>query len=386
MRRGLLFCLLSMICLSFYGQDIDRKKVWSDAESQVMHLLEEANDSRKGRRIFPRTYTDDTVRLVASGDWTSGFFPGMLWMLFEQTGKPQWKNAAASFTALMKDEPYNRNSHDVGFKVYNSYGQMYRLTGDTAVKTKLIDAARTLASRFDPVTGCIRSWDFGSWQYPVIIDNMMNLELLFAATRISGDSSFYKIAVSHADVTIKNHFRGDFSSFHVVDYDTVTGDVRGKHTHQGFSDASSWARGQAWALYGYTMCYRETKKVVYLEQAKKIAAFIMNHPSLPADKIPYWDYDAAGIPNAPRDASAASITASALYMLAGFDKKGKKYRKMANRIMESLTKNYRAALTTSGGFILLHSTGHKPVNGEVDVPLIYADYYYLEALMKSQKK
>lgn len=386
MRRGLLFCLLSMICLSFYGQDIDRKKVWSDAESQVMHLLEEANDSRKGRRIFPRTYTDDTVRLVASGDWTSGFFPGMLWMLFEQTGKPQWKNAAASFTALMKDEPYNRNSHDVGFKVYNSYGQMYRLTGDTAVKTKLIDAARTLASRFDPVTGCIRSWDFGSWQYPVIIDNMMNLELLFAATRISGDSSFYKIAVSHADVTIKNHFRGDFSSFHVVDYDTVTGDVRGKHTHQGFSDASSWARGQAWALYGYTMCYRETKKVVYLEQAKKIAAFIMNHTSLPADKIPYWDYDAAGIPNAPRDASAASITASALYMLAGFDKKGKKYRKMANRIMESLTKNYRAALTTSGGFILLHSTGHKPVNGEVDVPLIYADYYYLEALMKSQKK
>ena len=225
---------------------------------------------------------NDSLKLVVSNDWTSGFFPGMLWMMHEKTKKQEWKTAAQEFTSLVIKEPYNGNSPDVGFKVYDSYGQGYRLTGDTSYRELIIQAAKTLAARFNSRVGCIRSWDFGNWQYPVIVDNMMNLELLFAATRLSGDSSFYKIAVAHANTTMKNHFRADNSSYHVVDYDTITGVARGKGTHQGFADESCWARGQAWGLYGYTMCYRETKNKSFLEQAEKIASLILNHQSLPA--------------------------------------------------------------------------------------------------------
>ena len=299
--------------------------------------------------------------------------------------KAEWRKAAEEYTALMMKEPFNRNSHDVGFKVYDSYGQGYRLTKDTAYKRLIVEAAKTLATRFNSKLGVIRSWDFGKWQYPVIIDNMMNLELLFAATRLSGDSSFYKIAERHALTTLKNHFRSDNSSYHVVDYDTTTGSVVGKGTHQGLADESSWARGQAWAIYGYTLCYRETKNKTFLEQAEKVADYILNHPSIPADGIPYWDYNVAGKAGEPRDASAASITASALYELSAYSKKEKSFRKAADRILQSLTNLYRAKIGANHGFLLLHSTGNKPSNGEVDVPLIYADYYYLEALQRSKR-
>jgi hypothetical protein len=213
---------------------------------------------------------------------------------------------------------------------------------------------------------------------------MMNLELLFAATRLTGDSSFYKVAVTHANTTMRNHFRSDFSSYHVIDYDTATGKPIGKSTHQGYADSSAWARGQAWALYGYTMCYRETKNPAYLIQAEQIAGFILNHPRLPMDKIPYWDFDVPGINNEPRDASAAAIIASALYELSKYSKKGKEYSRTADHIIGSLTQSYRVAAGSKKGFILLHSTGHKPANGEVDVPIIYADYYYIEALLRKR--
>jgi unsaturated chondroitin disaccharide hydrolase len=378
-----MLCLFA--CWQLHAQKINNKKAWKDAEQQLGVLLKEARQNSKGGVIFPRTLVSDTLKLVISNDWTSGFFPGMLWMMYEKTKKQEWKTAAQEFTSLMMKEPYNGNSHDVGFKVFDSYGQGYRLTGDTSYKRLVIQAAKTLATRFNPIVGCIRSWDFGKWQYPVIIDNMMNLELLFAATKLSGDSSFYKIALSHAKTTMKNHFRADNSSYHVVDYDTATGLTRGKGTHQGFADESSWARGQAWGLYGYTTCYRETKNRPFLEQAEKIASLILNHPSLPADKIPYWDYDAPMKELQPRDASAAAITASALYELSSYVHEGKNYKTAADKILQSLINYYRASIGKHHGFLLIHSTGNKPVNGEVDVPLIYADYYYLEALLWREK-
>jgi len=367
------------------GQGTLAQKVWQDAEQQMRLILKEAREFRNNRQVFPRTIEHDSLKLVRSDDWTSGFFPGMLWFMYERTKKDEWKNAATEFTALMNREPYNGDSHDVGFKVYNSYGNGFRLTHDTAYKRLIIDAAKTLCSRFNPKLGVIKSWDFSKkWQYPVIIDNMMNLELLFAATRLTGDSSFYRIAVTHANTTMKNHFRADNSSYHVVDYDTATGQIAEKTTAQGYAAESAWARGQAWGLYGYTMCYRETKNKAYLEQADRIAQFILNNPNLPADMVPYWDYNAPD--KNPRDASAAAITASALYELSKYSQQGKTYRAAADKILKSLTEIYRAPLNSSHGFILLHSTGHKPAGSEVDVPIIYADYYYLEALMRSERK
>jgi len=316
----------------------------------------------------------------------------------------------------MEKEKTNATTHDMGFKIYCSFGNGYRLTDDKAYRDVIIQSARTLSTRFNPLIGSMRSWDHhrNLWGFPVIIDNMMNLELLFEATRLTGDSSFYKIAVSHANTTMKNHYRGDYSSFHVVDYDTVTGKVVKKMTWQGANDSSAWARGQAWGLYAYTMCYRYTKDPVYLRQAEHIAAFILHHPRLPADKIPYWDFDAPGIPRTPsgsttsaqpsgsttsskpsgsttaapdtipRDASAAAVIASGLYELSGYSSNAGEYRKAADNILKNLTANYRSPIGDNKGFILLHSTGGKPSNTEIDVPMNYADYYYLEALLRSR--
>lgn len=380
--RGILTVLLVYSGISHsHAQKI--RKVFGEAEKQAQLLYRESVAGRSGNKIFPRTVEMDSLKLVHSGDWTSGFWPGILWFLYEYTGKQEWKSKAEEFTALMEKEPKNRNSHDVGFKVYNSYGNGYRLTNNESYRRAVLEGAATLVSRFDPKVGCIRSWDFGKWQYPVIIDNMMNLELLFAATRLSGDSSYYKIAVSHANTTMRNHFRPDYSSYHVIDYDTVTGKVIGGSTHQGFADNSAWARGQAWALYGFTMCYRETKDPAYLKLADEIAVFILTHPRLPVDKIPYWDFDAA---DDTRDASAAAIIASALYELKDYSVNKKKYRSAADVILKHLSGSYRAASGTSKGMLLLHSTGNKPFHGEVDVPLIYADYYFLEALLRREKR
>ncbi|RYZ22337.1 MAG: glucuronyl hydrolase, partial [Chitinophagaceae bacterium] len=326
--------------------------------------------------------------LVTSRDWTSGFFPGVLWYLYEYTKKPEWKKEAEAFTALMEKEKTNGTTHDMGFKVYCSFGTGYALTKDAHYKDVIIESARTLSTRFNKTAGVLRSWDHNKqkWDFPVIIDNMMNLELLFAATRLTGDSSFYKISVSHADNTLKNHFRADYSSYHVVDYDsTQYGKINKKTTHQGYANESAWSRGQGWALYGYAMCFRETGNKAYLSHAEKVADYILNHPNMPKDLVPYWDFDAPAIPNEPRDASAAAVIASGLYELSTYSKNGAKYRKAADKMMESLSKNYRASIGEAKGFLLLHSTGSKPSNSEVDVPLSYADYYYLEALLRMKK-
>jgi unsaturated chondroitin disaccharide hydrolase len=378
-------------------------KVFAAAEKQTSLMLEEISKVKAttvtgitgntpggaaSDLVAPRTLEAGQLHLVTSKDWTSGFFAGVLWQLYAYTHKDEWKQQAQSFTAAIEKEKWNSTTHDMGFKVYCSFGTGYALTKDQQYKNVIIQAAQTLSNRFNKTAGVLRSWDHNKqkWDYPVIIDNMMNLELLFAATNLTGDSSFYKIAVSHANNTMVQHFRKDFSSYHVVDYDsTITGRVNQRTTHQGYANESAWSRGQAWGLYGYTMCYRATKDKAYLQHAEKIAGFILHHPNMPKDLVPYWDFDEPYIPATPRDVSAAAIIASALYELSTYSSNGKAYRAIADRMVNNLIKNYRASIGDARGFLLLHSTGSKPFNSEVDVPLIYADYYYLEALLRMKR-
>jgi unsaturated chondroitin disaccharide hydrolase len=380
----LALCLLSTMA---YAQN-DYKKAIPFAEKQTDVMLKEiANGiSAKPNPVSPRTLDEKgNLVLIPSKDWVSGFFPGELWYLYEYTKDNKWLTAAKQYTLKIEPEQFDKGTHDVGFKIYCSVGNGYRLTRDPHYKEVIIQAAKTLSTRFNPVVGAIKSWDNRKdWNYPVIIDNMMNLELLFEATKLSGDSAFHKIAVNHANTTMKNHFRANYSSYHVIDYDPQTGAVLHKQTHQGFADSSAWARGQGWGLYGYTLCYRETKDPAYLKQAEATAKFIFNNPNMPKDKVPYWDFNAPDIPTAPRDASAAALMASALYELSTYSENGKVYKKTADQIMGSLTKSYQAKPGGSKGFILLHSTGHKPAGSEIDVPISYADYYYLEALLRQQ--
>jgi len=370
-----------------FAQKINVKKAFQQAAAQTKLMLQEvekAASAAKPELISPRTLDNGKLKLVASRDWTSGFFPGVLWYLDEYYKTDEWKTAARKFTTFIEKEKTNGTTHDMGFKVFCSVGNAFRLTGSAHDKAVIIEAAKTLSTRFNPKTGVILSWDHSrdKWVNPVIIDNMMNLELLFEATKLTGDSSFYKIAVSHANTTMKNHFRSDFSSYHVIDYDPNTGAVLKKNTHQGYNHESAWARGQAWGLYGYSMCYRYTKNPIYLKQAENIAKFIFDHPNMPKDLVPYWDFNAPQIPNEPRDASAAAVMASGLYELSRYSNQGSDYYKKANQILKSLSTNYIAPIGTAKGFVLLHSTGSKPSNSEVDVPLNYADYYYLEALLR----
>lgn len=366
------------------------------ASEQIGKQLESIE--KIGKVLNPRTIKDDsTTRYVGRYDWTSGFFPGTMWYMYELTGDSKWKDYGTKITESLDSVQYLTWHHDVGFMINCSFGNALRLTNDEvckkAYKKVIIQSAKSLCTRFRPAAGITQSWNVsgGSWQSkrgwkcPVIIDNMMNLELLFKATALSGDSTFYKIALSHADKTIENHFRPDYSCYHVVDYDPQTGAVRRKCTAQGYADESAWARGQAWALYGYTVCYRETKNLKYLQQAEHIADFILHDHNLPNDLIPYWDFDAPKIPDEPRDVSAASITASALYELSTYVKDNGTLLTQADKIMESLASPaYRAALGENNFFLLMHSVGSIPHGGEIDVPLNYADYYFLEALKRKK--
>ena len=391
MKQKIISSALAIVALMLSGQaqNIQLSKVFADAEKQTNVMLQEVSKAKATNAdlVSPRTLNKGELKLVASRDWTSGFFPGELWFLYEYTGNKEWKQQAENFTANIEREKTNGATHDMGFKIYCSFGNGYRLTKDQHYKDVIIQSAKTLSTRFRPITGTIRSWDHSGdkWAYPVIIDNMMNLELLFAATKLTRDSSFFKIAVTHANTTMKNHYRPDNSSYHVVGYDSLTGNVVKKSTHQGYADESAWARGQVWGLYGYTMCYRFTKDKKYLEQAEKIAAFVLDHPNMPKDLVPYWDFNAPNIPNEERDASAAAILASGLYELSTYSKNGKLYKEKADKIIESLTNGYRSPIGENKGFILLHSTGSRPSNSEVDVPINYAEYYYLEALLRSKK-
>ncbi len=339
--------------------------------------------------VSPRTVEKDgSLRLVQPRDWCSGFFPGSLWQMYAFNHSDYWRQQAITYTWPIEEIKWHGGSHDLGFMMFNSFGKAYTLTGERSYKDVTLQAARTLITRYNDKVGCIRSWDHHKdrWDFPVIIDNMINLELLFWATQQTGDSIFWNIAVNHANTTIKNHFRADNSSFHVVDYNPTTGEVRGKCTHQGIADDSFWSRGQGWGLYGYTMCYRFTKDPAYLKQAEKIAAFFFGLKDMPEDLIPYWDMKDPNIPNSPRDASAAAVMASGLYELSTYvPGKSAYYKGLANKIVSNLHNHYQAELGTMQGFLLLHSTGNYPANDEIDAPICYADYYYLEALARKSQ-
>jgi hypothetical protein len=298
-----------------------------------------------------------------------------------------WRTAAESKMSVLEGQAANTTTHDVGFVINNTFGNGHRLTQNAAYRTFVLQAAASLATRYDPDVGCTRSWSFGTWSFPVIIDNMMNLELLFHATELGGEQRFTDIAISHATKTMMNHFRADASSYHVVDYNPDTGAVIRKQTNQGLNDESAWARGQAWGLYGFTMVYRETQDARFLAHAQRIADFYTQSSRMPADAVPYFDFDAPTLANVPdyRDASAGAIAASGLIELAGFvtGDARRRYLDFAMLALRTLSSSqYRAPSGQNGRFLLLHSVGNYPQNGEVDVPLNYADYYYLEALMR----
>ena len=347
-----------------------------------------------GKCLNPVTLNrDGSVYYCGYADWRSGFFPGSIWYLYELTGDTSYLPLARKYTESIRPAEHLTWHHDIGFIINCSFGNGLRLAPDTAAyKNVMIQAAKSLCTRFRPNAGVIQSWDVKGnswqsergWECPVIIDNMMNLELLFEATKLSGDSTFYKVAVAHADRTLSEHFRPDGSCYHVVDYNISVGSVRHKQTAQGYADESVWSRGQAWAIYGFTICYRETKDRKYLDQALKTFNRMKNDPHMPEDLIPYWDMDAPNIPNEPRDASSASCIASALYEISTYAvSDAASYKAYADRIMHSLASpDYRAALGTNGNFILMHSVGSIPHNSEIDVPLNYADYYFLEALKR----
>lgn len=390
--KKLLFALSFTILL--FGSCGDKQESMSDLiNDRIQRSIEQStlmaesliNEPAK----LPKTI-DKEGNLVTSNSrwWCSGFFPGTLWYLYEYSKDNQLLDYAKNYTARIEGQKYTKGTHDLGFMLYCSFGNGYRLTGDTAYKSVLFTGAESLASRYNPVVGCIKSWDWKNkhnWQFPVIIDNMMNLEFLMWVSEASGNPFYKEVSVSHSDVTMKHHFRPDYSCYHVISYDTITGQPEKKNTHQGYADESAWARGQAWALYGYTMMYRMSKKEAYLEQANHIANFILTHKNLPEDKIPYWDFDAPEIPEAKRDASAGAVIASALIELSQYvdAAKSKEYLSVAETQLRTLSSpEYFAEKGTNGNFILKHSVGSIPGNSEVDVPLTYADYYYIEALLR----
>ena len=381
-RTALLSTLLLAGCTPRETMPELTDRVFAVAAAQYEQL-----EGRLTDETLPRSVASDGKFIPSNIRWwCSGFYPGSLWYIYEYTGDKTFRELAEKNTFKLYPLKQKGTDHDLGFQMNCSFGNAYRITGEQKYLEPIHTSARVLAGRFSPVTGVIRSWDFvrkgRDWKYPVIIDNMMNLELMFKATEFSGDSTYYNIAVKHADRTMKEHFRDDYSCYHVVDYDLTTGDVRGRCTAQGYADDSAWARGQAWAVYGYTACYRYTGDKRYLDHARKVAGFMLGDKNMPADLVPYWDYDAPNIPNEPRDVSTAAIIASAFYEMYTYTGDGL-YKQKADRIVESLSSPaYRAPVGGNGGFLLMHSVGSIPHGSNIDVPLNYADYYFLEALIR----
>ena len=381
-RTALLSTLLLAGCTPRETMPELTDRVFAVAAAQYEQL-----EGRLTDETLPRSVASDGKFIPSNIRWwCSGFYPGSLWYIYEYTGDKTFRELAEKNTFKLYPLKQKGTDHDLGFQMNCSFGNAYRITGEQKYRDPSLTSARVLAGRFSPVTGVIRSWDFvrkgRDWKYPVIIDNMMNLELMFKATEFSGDSTYYNIAVKHADRTMKEHFRDDYSCYHVVDYVLTTGDVRGRCTAQGYADDSAWARGQAWAVYGYTACYRYTGDKRYLDHARKVAGFMLDDKNMPAALVPYWDYDAPNIPNEPRDVSTAAIIASAFYEMYTYTGDGL-YKQKADRIVESLSSPaYRAPVGGNGGFLLMHSVGSIPHGSNIDVPLNYADYYFLEALIR----
>ena len=369
--------------------DADEALAYCDA--QVRRTLDELaqRDGGVDYTMMPRNIADSASHWycskVTKDEWCAGFLPGILWYDYEYTNDPAIRQEAEKFTASLEYLTYEpAYDHDLGFLMFCSYGNGYRLTRNESYRQAILRSAEALSALFNPKVGTMLSWPrnvamFGG--HNTIMDNMINLEMLFWAAKNGGDKKLYDMAVSHADTTMKYHFRPDYTSYHVVVYDTLTGEFVKGVTHQGYDDNSMWARGQAWAIYGYTVVYRETKEPRFLDFVQKVADVYLEH--LPDDYVPYWDFNDPAIPYAPRDASAACVVASALLELSGYvsPEKGQEYKKAAVCMLESLSSDkYRSGKSKPA--FLLHSTGNYPSHSEIDAAIIYADYYYIEALMR----
>lgn len=382
------FAFTVLYSISTYAQQAVKMDSLIDANLKFAAKQYKLLEKNVPNNLMPRNY-DPAKGKVETSDtkwWCSGFFPGTLWYIYEYTKDEQIKQIAEKRLAILEKEKHFTGNHDLGFMMFNSFGNAYRITGKPEYKEAVITAAGSLTTRYRPAIQSIQSWDSNKvLKCPVIIDNMMNLELLYWASNNGGSSKFRDIAVTHANSTLKRHFRDDYSSYHVLDYDLSTRQIIKKVTWQGAADSSAWARGQAWGLYGFTMMYRFTKNKAYLKQARNIASFLVNHPNLPEDKIPYWDFNAKEIPNAYRDASAGAIMASALLELGQYVKKAerKKWVAVAEQMLQSLSSpEYLSRPGENGGFLIKHNVGSLPHKSEVNVSLTYADYYYIEALLR----
>jgi hypothetical protein len=337
--------------------------------------------------LYPRsTLTNGTWETVSSSDWTCGFFAGTLWYLYEQTGDPHFETWAQQWTAGIASQEFNTNTDDIGFMINTSFGNGYRVTGSSNYRSVLLQAADSLTNRYNSIVGCLADdLLLAPPQFQVIIDTMMNTELLYHGADINGDTNLSNEAISHAKHAMTNQIRADGSTFQLVLYSTVDGSLLYQGTRAGYSATSTWARGQAWAIYGFTMAYRETGYAPFLNAAEGLAGYYL--ANVPSDYVPYWAFDAPDIPNAPRDSSAAAITLSALVQLSQLATDMQDSAMLwngAHNILESLgSTNYLAQGTTSSG-ILLHGTGEPPQfsDAEVNVSLVYGDYYFIEALQR----
>lgn len=393
MKKYITSLLLSVLMLQGIHAQHKRQEIDSIINSNLLFAADQYKLLEKNTpdTAMPRNFDPATGKSETSNTkwWCSGFFPGTLWYIYEYTNDPAIKAIAEKRLGILEKEKYYTGNHDLGFMMYCSFGNAYRLTGNPTYKEAVMTAAASLATRYRPSIQSIQSWNSNDkLKCPVIIDNMMNLELLYWVSDNGGENRFRDIAVNHANSTLQRHFRPDYSSYHVLDYDLATGQIIKKVTWQGAADSSAWARGQAWGLYGFTMMYRFSHNKAYLDQARHIASFLLHHPNLPADKVPYWDYNAAAIPNAPRDASSAAVMASALLELSRYVKRAerKELVNAAQQMLVSLSSPaYRSAPGQNGGFLLMHSVGSLPHKSEVDVSLTYADYYFIEALLRYKK-
>ncbi|MEJ2871718.1 glycoside hydrolase family 88 protein [Actinomycetospora sp. OC33-EN08] len=344
-----------------------------------------ATAGRTATNAYPvRTGANGAWVTAGAGDWTSGFFPGALWQAYAHTKDPVWKQRAEAWQAGVEVNKTDDGSHDVGFQIFNTFGQDAVLTGDANAKAVALTAARTLSTRYNAKVGAIRSWDArtDTTRYQVIMDNMMNLELLWWAAQNGGDPAWATIATNHAKTTARDFFRPDGGSWHVVNYNQATGAVASKYTHQGYSNDSTWSRGQAWAVHGFTMAYRFTKDAQFLTTARSSADYFLSR--LPADKVPYWDFNLPSTAGQPRDSSAAAIAASGLVELSTLEPdatRKQRYLAGARDIIASLSTPAYLADGTTNQAVLLHGTQNKP-SGSADTGIMFGDHYFIEALRR----
>jgi unsaturated chondroitin disaccharide hydrolase len=348
------------------------------AEQQLIATVAELG----GSLLYPyKTINGGSWETRSPGSWVTGWFPGCLWYMYEWTGQDTWKIWAEKWTEGLENSQYKTNSHDVGFIIFCSFGNGFRLTNKDGYRGIILQAANSLSTRYNSTVGCIQSWNgYSIYDFPVIIDNMMNLEILFWAAENGGKSEWYDMAVSHSLRTLEDHIRQDGSTYQIVAYDTTSGEVIAKLSKQGYSYESTWARGQAWGIYGFTIAYRYTGNELFLYTAKKLSNFFIDN--LPGDCIPKWDFDS---PDTLKDASAAAIASSALLELSTLTNDSEdegKYKNAALNILKSLCAPAYLAEGTNSSGILLHGVQNYNDKKGIDVSLIYADYYFIEALTR----